>query len=196
MPPARRLDAKKSSARTGAAKGGAASKSRGTQKSSTTSRPRKTARKPKVTTPAEPRLRSGKTVDEKAVRKELKKGRRRADKYKDDPNAANELIQEALQKGKEKGGAKGPLSEVWDSLQTLIRMIRAYFDGSYSEVPWETVALAIVAVAYFVMPFDLIPDFIPVAGFIDDAAVIALVIASIDAELDKFAEWEAAQPTP
>jgi uncharacterized membrane protein YkvA (DUF1232 family) len=76
------------------------------------------------------------------------------------------------------------------------RVSRLRSRASYREVPWETVALAIVAVAYFVMPFDLIPDFIPVAGLIDDAAVIVLVLASIDADLDRFAEWEAAQKRP
>ena len=60
-------------------------------------------------------------------------------------------------------------------------------------MPWETIALAIGAIAYFVSPVDLIPDFIPVAGYIDDAAVIAFVIASATNELHSFREWEARQ---
>lgn len=148
---------------------------------------------PKRTTKTVTRSRSGKPVDKKAVAAEVKKGRTRAERYKNDPEAANALLEEAMKKGGKKGGKKGPLAEVWDSLQTLIRMVRAYFNGSYEEVPWETIALAIVAVAYFVLPFDLIPDFIPVAGYFDDAAVIAAVIKSIDSDLDQFALWEQAQ---
>jgi uncharacterized membrane protein YkvA (DUF1232 family) len=35
------------------------------------------------------------------------------------------------------------------------------------------------ALAYFVMPFDVLPDFLPLIGFTDDAAVIATAIASV-----------------
>lgn len=34
-------------------------------------------------------------------------------------------------------------------------------------------------IAYLAMPFDLVPDFIPVAGQLDDAIVVALVLRSV-----------------
>ncbi|HUN13022.1 MAG TPA: YkvA family protein, partial [Rhabdaerophilum sp.] len=37
----------------------------------------------------------------------------------------------------------------------------------------------LAALAYFVMPIDAVPDFMPVLGFTDDAAVIAAAIASV-----------------
>jgi uncharacterized membrane protein YkvA (DUF1232 family) len=48
-------------------------------------------------------------------------------------------------------------------------------------------ALLGVAVVYLLLPFDLVPDFIPVAGQLDDAIVVALalriMLRSCDAEL-------------
>lgn len=53
--------------------------------------------------------------------------------------------------------------------------------------PWLAKALAIATVAYAVSPIDLIPDFIPVLGFVDDAillpAMIWLTIKLVPAEV-------------
>jgi uncharacterized membrane protein YkvA (DUF1232 family) len=51
--------------------------------------------------------------------------------------------------------------------------------------------LSSTALLYFVTPSDLFPDFIPVAGYVDDATIIAFVVNAIKADLDKFLEWEA-----
>jgi uncharacterized membrane protein YkvA (DUF1232 family) len=40
-------------------------------------------------------------------------------------------------------------------------------------------AMLLALVAYLAMPFDLVPDFIPVAGQLDDAIAIALVLRSV-----------------
>jgi uncharacterized membrane protein YkvA (DUF1232 family) len=43
-------------------------------------------------------------------------------------------------------------------------------------VPRRRKLLLIVLVAYLALPFDLVPDFIPVAGQLDDAIIVALVL--------------------
>ena len=40
-----------------------------------------------------------------------------------------------------------------------------------------------------------VPDWIPGAGFLDDAAVIAWVVRAIRKDLDSFAKWETANAT-
>ena len=57
----------------------------------------------------------------------------------------------------------------------LIRMLSDYFEGNYTEVPWKTIAMAVFAFVYLLNPVDLILDYIPVVGYLDDAAVLALV---------------------
>jgi uncharacterized membrane protein YkvA (DUF1232 family) len=44
-------------------------------------------------------------------------------------------------------------------------------------VPWRVKAAVGFLFAYLAMPFDLVPDFIPVAGQLDDAILAAAVLA-------------------
>jgi uncharacterized membrane protein YkvA (DUF1232 family) len=43
-------------------------------------------------------------------------------------------------------------------------------------VPRRRKLLLVAVVGYLALPFDLVPDFIPVAGQVDDAIVVALVL--------------------
>lgn len=47
----------------------------------------------------------------------------------------------------------------------------------HRETPWYAKALAFLTVAYALSPIDLIPDFIPVLGYLDDAILLPLLIA-------------------
>jgi uncharacterized membrane protein YkvA (DUF1232 family) len=51
------------------------------------------------------------------------------------------------------------------------------------------------AVIYFVSPIDLMPDWFPLSGLIDDAAVLVFVIHQIQTDLGKFQAWEAERNT-
>jgi uncharacterized membrane protein YkvA (DUF1232 family) len=46
-------------------------------------------------------------------------------------------------------------------------------------VPRGRKLLLLALVAYLSMPFDLVPDFIPVVGQLDDAIIVALVLRSV-----------------
>jgi uncharacterized membrane protein YkvA (DUF1232 family) len=46
-------------------------------------------------------------------------------------------------------------------------------------VPLGRKLLVVLAIGYLVMPLDLIPDFIPVIGQLDDAVVVGLVLRSV-----------------
>ncbi len=49
-----------------------------------------------------------------------------------------------------------------------------YLAGRDLRVPWTAKALAIVVAGYALSPIDLIPDFIPVLGYLDDIILVPL----------------------
>jgi uncharacterized membrane protein YkvA (DUF1232 family) len=57
--------------------------------------------------------------------------------------------------------------------------IAAYFCVMDEETPRRVKLILLGALAYFVMPIDLIPDFLPLIGYTDDAAVMAAAFAAV-----------------
>lgn len=74
-------------------------------------------------------------------------------------------------------------------IRLLFGMVRDYARGRYPRIPWNVIAAAGFAVLYFLNPFDLIPDFIPGVGYLDDATLVGFAVASIRAEVRKYARW-------
>ena len=58
-------------------------------------------------------------------------------------------------------------------------LVAAYYCAIDPRTPTAVKAALVGALAYFVMPFDLVPDFLLGVGFTDDAAVLAGVVATI-----------------
>jgi uncharacterized membrane protein YkvA (DUF1232 family) len=65
-------------------------------------------------------------------------------------------------------------------------LLAAYYCAFDRETPMQVRMILLGALAYFVLPFDGVPDILPVLGFTDDAAVLAtamkVVFASIRPE--------------
>ncbi len=55
-------------------------------------------------------------------------------------------------------------------------LLAAYYCAFDRDTPFQVKAALVGALAYFVLPFDVIPDFLPVLGFADDAAVLATAL--------------------
>lgn len=51
-----------------------------------------------------------------------------------------------------------------------------YYALQSPALPWKDKAKIIAALAYLILPFDLLPDAIPVVGVIDDAAILWAVL--------------------
>jgi len=58
-------------------------------------------------------------------------------------------------------------------------LLTAYYCAFDRGTPFKVKAALVGALAYFVLPYDLVPDMLPVLGFADDAAVLAAAIRMV-----------------
>ena len=82
------------------------------------------------------------------------------------------------------------IGRLWIDLPLLVRLLKAWKDGSYRGLSIRTLASCATAVLYILSPVDAIPDFIPGIGLIDDAAVLMLLLHSLAEDLAAFRVWE------
>lgn len=75
-------------------------------------------------------------------------------------------------------------------IPVMISMLRSYYDGTYKEPPYKVILAVVSVLIYWIAPVDLIPDFIPGIGYVDDAAVVALALKLIKDDLDTYKEWK------
>jgi uncharacterized membrane protein YkvA (DUF1232 family) len=62
-------------------------------------------------------------------------------------------------------------------------LVAAYYCAFDRRTPRRVQVILLGALAYFVLPFDFVPDMLPVIGFTDDAAVLATAIRVVAAHI-------------
>jgi uncharacterized membrane protein YkvA (DUF1232 family) len=90
-------------------------------------------------------------------------------------------------------GRGSALGAVRRDAEALVRMVRGVVSGRYRALPKRSLVAVVAALIYFLDPFDLVPDFIPLVGFADDAAVLLWVANRVRKDLDAFLQWEVGQ---
>ena len=107
-----------------------------------------------------------------------------------------EDLQKVLNKQKEiedKFKTGGPLGRYIEDVKLLFSIVKDYVNGSYREIPWYSIAAIVAALLYVLSPIDLIPDIIPVVGFIDDAFVVAACLSMVESDLHTYKDWKIKQ---
>lgn len=94
----------------------------------------------------------------------------------------------------EVGKASGRFIEFQNQSNTMLRMLKAWYAREYNELSPSAVISLVASAIYIVNPIDLIPDFIPIIGRLDDKIVLGFFIKKFNNEIQKFMAWEDAQP--
>lgn len=72
-----------------------------------------------------------------------------------------------------------------------VKMLYAMLRDKEFAMAWSSKTMIIAGLLYFISPIDLLPDYIPVLGYIDDAFVISIVMNAIASEIERFQQHRA-----
>jgi uncharacterized membrane protein YkvA (DUF1232 family) len=114
--------------------------------------------------------------------------RRRAEKLVSNPDRVQALLDDADRKQTRAGGEK--LREMREHLSVAIALVKAWISGDYRQVSNKTIVILVAALLYFVMPMDVVPDFLFGLGFFDDAAVLVYAFSQLKGEIAAFQAWQ------
>ena len=70
-------------------------------------------------------------------------------------------------------------------------LLSDYFDGTYKNLPLSTIVAILAGLLYLILPIDCLADFIPILGWIDDAAVLGFVVVAEQNDVREYLAWKA-----
>ncbi|MCW8981135.1 MAG: YkvA family protein [Altibacter sp.] len=104
-----------------------------------------------------------------------------------------EILMDNQEQISKKLSQSSPLSKYLEIGKLMMAMVKDIKKGSYSNVPWFTIATIVMALLYVLNPMDLVPDFIPGIGYLDDLAILSIGIGWIESDLHRYLDWKLEQ---
>ena len=106
-----------------------------------------------------------------------------------------QTVDERAEDIKKQFSARGPLKRFIEDGKVLTALIRDWRAGKYRQALYGTIAAVAFALLYVFNPFDLVPDFLPFVGVLDDATVIGALLMLVERDLKKYRIWKEGQFT-
>lgn len=125
-------------------------------------------------------------ITEEEAKKEYEKGFKEAEKLLANPDK----LESFLQKLEKKLKVLPVVGTTFAIVPAMISLVRSYVKKEYTEVPLGTIVGIISALIYILSPIDLVPDVVPGAGYLDDAAIlIACLKAGAEDDIKDYQKW-------
>ncbi len=80
-------------------------------------------------------------------------------------------------------------ADIAERVTALNLLIDAWRRKEYKDISLVNLVLGVSILVYFVSPYDVVPDFIPIIGKIDDDFLLRKGLAILDIEIEKFQRW-------
>lgn len=114
----------------------------------------------------------------------------RATKLLGSPFKIVTILNETATKLADEESKDNKFKQLFEVAFTLIRLVRSYASGEYRAIKSSTIVSGLAVLLYVLSPVDLIPDFIPVVGFLDDLSLVSWFVGKFQGEIIRFREWE------
>jgi uncharacterized membrane protein YkvA (DUF1232 family) len=85
---------------------------------------------------------------------------------------------------------RGPLSRFVEDGRLLLAFVKDYWAGRYRKVPYGIIAAVVFVLLYIINPLDIMPDFLPLIGVVDDAAIMGASLMALERDLFKYRTWK------
>ena len=138
-------------------------------------------------------------MDNRNAESQINRRKVEAEVILDDEEMSNDFINKAEEKAKKAAGKnistkKMTVRDFVSYISLFTSLVRSYVRKEYKEIPIGTIVAVVATLLYFVSPIDILPDFIPGIGYIDDAAVVAFSFMNLKSDLDRFRRWKESRP--
>lgn len=77
-----------------------------------------------------------------------------------------------------------------DDFRLLSALIKDYWKGEYRDVSLGSIAVFVLSIIYVLSPIDILSDFIPLLGQIDDVFILLFCIFLLEKDLKKYQNWK------
>lgn len=77
-----------------------------------------------------------------------------------------------------------------EDFRLLSALIKDYWKGEYRDVSLGSIAVFVLSIIYVLSPIDILSDFIPLLGQIDDVFILLFCIFLLEKDLKKYQNWK------
>lgn len=104
-----------------------------------------------------------------------------------------DLVMDNSKEINQKISSAGSLKKFTELGKLMFGLLSDFRKGDYTKVPWFTIASVGLALLYVFNPLDMVPDFLPGVGYVDDFLIFTVVLRFIETDLHEYLDWKIAK---